>query len=85
MNIAIISGVGVRQFYEKKGYSLYKNYMIKKLHKKYSYEILIFLLSLLCFIIFLMNIMDMTGYDPARIETYACGLEGLTHLSMNSL
>ena len=85
MNIAIISGVGVRQFYEKKGYSLYKNYMIKKLHKKYSYEILIFLLSLLCFIIFLMNIMDMTGYDPARIETYACGLEGLTHLTMNSL
>ena len=32
--IAIISGVGVREYYQKKGYQLKNNYMIKKIHKK---------------------------------------------------
>lgn len=30
--VAIIAGVGVRQYYEKQGYHLCKNYMIKELH-----------------------------------------------------
>ena len=33
-NIAIISGVGVREFYRKKGYTLNNNYMVKKISKK---------------------------------------------------
>jgi len=32
--IAIISGVGVRKYYEKNGYHLYNNYMIKKIEYK---------------------------------------------------
>ena len=35
--VAIISGVGVRQYYEKNGYKLVKNYMIKEL--KYNYYV----------------------------------------------
>ena len=34
--IAIISGVGVREYYENIGYNLYKNYMIKELSYDYS-------------------------------------------------
>ena len=31
--VAIISGVGVREYYEKDGYELVHNYMIKKLYQ----------------------------------------------------
>ena len=43
--IAIISGVGVRQYYEKKhGYHLDKDYMIKNLvNHDYKYELIIIL------------------------------------------
>ncbi|MBE18041.1 MAG: hypothetical protein CMH79_04680 [Nitrospinae bacterium] len=32
--IAIISGVGVREYYEKRGYQLYKNYMVKEIQNR---------------------------------------------------
>jgi ELP3 family radical SAM enzyme/protein acetyltransferase len=38
--IAIISGVGVRQYYEKLGYNLNNNYMIKELHSDKSLYII---------------------------------------------
>ena len=27
--------------------------------------------------------MDVMGFEPTIIETYACGLDNLTHISMN--
>ena len=33
--IAVISGVGVREYYKKQGYYLYKNYMFKNLYNYY--------------------------------------------------
>ena len=34
--MAIISGVGVREYYEKRGYELMEEYMIKSLHSSFS-------------------------------------------------
>jgi ELP3 family radical SAM enzyme/protein acetyltransferase len=46
--IVIISGIGVREYYEKRGYYLENNYMIKKLEKNYViYIIILFLIVLL--------------------------------------
>jgi len=58
-NVAIISGVGVREYYMKNGYTLKDNYMMKKLYK-YDYyveylivfSILILLLSILINILY---------------------------------
>tara|TARA_B100000287_G_scaffold383946_1_gene390064 strand:- start:79 stop:630 length:552 start_codon:yes stop_codon:yes gene_type:complete len=38
-NIAIISGVGVREFYRKKGYTLKNNYMVKELNVKNKFTL----------------------------------------------
>ncbi len=43
--IAVISGVGVRQYYHKLGYELMDTYMIKNLNnKKYNYNFVIFII-----------------------------------------
>lgn len=48
-NIAIISGVGVRGYYEKRGYKLYKDYMIKNLiEEKNTFEIILIILIIIC-------------------------------------
>lgn len=48
-DIAIISGVGVRGYYEKRGYHLYKNYMIKNLKEdKGIIEIILISLIIIC-------------------------------------
>jgi predicted N-acetyltransferase YhbS len=42
--VAIIAGVGVREYYEKNGYRLVNNYMIKELYQYpriHSFEIII--------------------------------------------
>jgi ELP3 family radical SAM enzyme/protein acetyltransferase len=62
-NVAIISGVGVREYYLKNGYTLKDNYMMKKLYK-YDYYIeylseylieylIVFSILILCISIFL--------------------------------
>ena len=50
-HVAIISGVGVRGFYKKKGYSLKNNYMIKNLNDKCWYDLENILLLSLCLLI----------------------------------
>jgi len=54
--LAIISGIGVREYYEKRGYYLENNYMIKdfiiyKLFCKYNYHIMTASLSLIIVIV----------------------------------
>lgn len=49
--IAIISGVGVRQYYEKRGYHINNNYMIKDLSKKKLINNIINIISMLIFFI----------------------------------
>jgi hypothetical protein len=54
-NVAIISGVGVREYYMKNGYTLKDNYMMKKLYK-YDYYVeylIVFSVIILCISIFL--------------------------------
>ena len=52
-NIAIISGVGVREYYRKKGYHLKNNYMIKKIKTiDYKYQCDLFETSVKILIIF---------------------------------
>ena len=54
-NVAIISGVGVREYYMKNGYTLKDNYMMKKLYR-YDYYIeylIVFSVIILCISIFL--------------------------------
>ena len=50
-NIAIISGVGVRGFYKKKGYSLKNNYMIKNLKKRDWFNLETILTLSICLLI----------------------------------
>ena len=50
-NIAIISGVGVREYYLKNGYILKDNYMMKELYKNHDMNNYIILLSILLVII----------------------------------
>tara|TARA_B100000214_G_scaffold373503_1_gene353968 strand:+ start:1226 stop:3253 length:2028 start_codon:yes stop_codon:yes gene_type:complete len=51
--VAIISGVGVREYYIKNGYNLIKNYMIKELKPSFNYLECLFaiLLSILLFVL----------------------------------
>ena len=51
--IAIISGVGVREYYKKNGYHLEKTYMIKDLNKIDYVETILFVII----IIFLISLM----------------------------
>ena len=48
--IGVISGVGVRKYYEKLGYELDNNYMVKELNKKTKYNVL-FNFIILCILI----------------------------------
>ena len=61
--IAVISGVGVRQYYEKLGYKLYNNYMIKTIqhiqNRNYVFEYTL----LLTIIILLISILYDSIYD----------------------
>ena len=51
--VAIISGVGVRQYYEKNGYKLVKNYMIKELkYNFYIKEMVLCICLLVCIIMY---------------------------------
>ena len=53
--VAIISGVGVREYYEKNGYQLVNNYMIKELYqypRLDCFEIIILLTLLLIIVSF---------------------------------
>ena len=50
--IAVISGVGVRKYYKKKGYYKYNNYMLKKLKKNYIVKISGILFFIFIFIIY---------------------------------
>ena len=52
-NIAIISGVGVREYYEKKGYHLKNNYMIKKIKKETNFDFIELSIKILIIIIVL--------------------------------
>jgi ELP3 family radical SAM enzyme/protein acetyltransferase len=49
--IGVISGVGVRKYYEKLGYSLDNNYMVKELHSTYNIPYNISLYYILCCIL----------------------------------
>ena len=51
--VAIISGVGVRQYYEKNGYKLIKNYMIKELKYYHIKEIIIIILIIINLLIYI--------------------------------
>ena len=53
--IAVISGVGVREYYKKQGYYLYKNYMFKNLYTYYWIKpILIYLTAFILIIIIIL-------------------------------
>ena len=54
-NIAIISGVGVREFYRKKGYTLKNNYMVKNfdIKKNFTLDYII----ILCISVLLLSIL----------------------------
>ena len=53
--IAVISGVGVREYYKKQGYYLYKNYMFKNLYTYYWIKpVLIYLTVLILIIIIIL-------------------------------
>ena len=53
--IAVISGVGVREYYKKQGYYLYKNYMFKNLYTYYWIKpILIYLTVFILIIIIIL-------------------------------
>ncbi len=56
--ISIIAGVGVREYYEKNGYHLYKNYMVKNISppKLYMFEITILFTIFIIFISILYDI-----------------------------
>ena len=49
--VAIISGVGVREYYENRGYKLYKNYMIKSLIDKREFNLLNIMIKSCCVIL----------------------------------
>jgi len=53
--IAIISGVGVREYYEKNGYHLVRNYMIKELYR-YPYSDIFVIITSLTIISILISI-----------------------------
>jgi histone acetyltransferase (RNA polymerase elongator complex component) len=53
--VSIISGVGVRDYYRKNGYSLENNYMAKYLYKGYDDDVLWFLK--ICIIIVFISIL----------------------------
>ena len=53
--IAIIAGVGVREYYEKNGYQLVRNYMIKELYR-YPYSNAFVIITSLTIIIILISI-----------------------------
>jgi len=52
-DIAIISGVGVREYYEKKGYYLKNNYMIKNIKKENNFDFIEISIKFLIIIIVL--------------------------------
>jgi len=45
--VAVISGVGVRQYYSSQGYKLVKDYMIKELHEELRFEDSFFLFTII--------------------------------------
>lgn len=55
--VVVISGIGVRGYYEKLGYELVDNYMVKDFYKHYKFKmiivdsIMIFILMIVCFTI----------------------------------
>jgi ELP3 family radical SAM enzyme/protein acetyltransferase len=61
-NISVISGVGVKPYYRKKGYRNYCTYMSKKLNKMCFSELIIndicFLLGLICLVISMLCVMQ---------------------------
>lgn len=52
-HIAVISGVGVREYYNKLGYKYYKTYMIKKLKNNNSLKVFILMIIILFLSLFL--------------------------------
>ena len=61
--IAVISGVGGREYYKKQGYYLYKNYMFKNLHNYYWIKpilIYICIIILILIVILLLKFKDLT-------------------------
>ena len=49
--IAVISGVGVREYYKKQGYYLYKNYMFKNLYNYYWIKPILIYISIIILIL----------------------------------
>ena len=60
--VAIIAGVGVRQYYEKQGYHLCKNYMIKELYHFNNDNTFTHLIILSIFVIFTSILYDVLSY-----------------------
>ena len=57
--VAIISGVGVREYYEKNGYELVHNYMIKKLYQYPQIDFFEIIFSLIILIFSISIIYDL--------------------------
>ena len=60
--IAIISGVGVREYYGKNGYQLVNNYMIKELYR-YPYSNSFVIITSLTIIVILISIIYDLVYE----------------------